>query len=87
MSPTGTAMPLPPGQLASYAQRARAGNYEYHLTPDIYVWFVGNQKIVIFDWDKPTGHVVKLTTEETMYEKKTLARAMERQAQKKETSA
>jgi hypothetical protein len=75
-------MLLPPKMCAQYAERARNNDFEFHLSPDIYVWFNGNQKVVVIGLDKPKGHIVQLTASLVEIEKKSLAASTRRQKER-----
>jgi hypothetical protein len=76
-------MLLPPGMLKQYADRARKGDYQYHLKPDIYVWFVGFQAITVFiNGDAQSGHVTKRTASQLEADKLSMAAAVRRQAER-----
>lgn len=82
MPSINTAMKLPPKMCAQYTERARNNDYEFHLKPDIYVWFNGNQKVVVIGLKNSSGHVVKLTTAEVEHEKLALTASMRRQKER-----
>lgn len=65
-------MPLAPKMTLQYAERARNGDWQYHLGSGIYCWFVGNQKVTIIDLNNPTGNIQKMTAREIEAEKTSL---------------
>lgn len=78
---------LSPGMLKHYADRARKGDYEYHLKPDLYVWFEGFEVVkVSVTGDKTSGHVIKLTALQLEAEKRSMAAAVRRQAERRRTA-
>jgi hypothetical protein len=65
---------LPPKMTQEYASRAALGDYQYHLGSDVYVWFVGNQKVCVIGLVNPTGHIEKMTSRRVEQEKASLAK-------------
>lgn len=65
-----TVQTLPPKMTELFAKRAREGDYEFKLDSNLFVWFRGNNEVVLFGPDAPTGHVSKLTTRELEQKKK-----------------
>jgi hypothetical protein len=72
---------LPPGELAKYAAKARNGEYQFFIKPDIYIWFNGNIAVTCFITDGyARGHLTKRTSQQVEQDKKSLAAAMAKQA-------
>lgn len=80
---TNRSMLLPPKMTKTFADRARNGDFEYHIGAGIYIWFQGNQKITLIGLDASTGTITKLTSAEVEQDKKSFAASMRPVAQKK----
>jgi hypothetical protein len=75
---------LLPSMLKQYADRARKGDYEFHLKPGIYIWLVGSQTVTVFiNGNSASGHVVMRTPLQHEAERLSLAAAMRCQAERR----
>lgn len=56
--------PLAPKMALQFAERARRGEADNEVGSNIYEFFQGNQVVCVIGLDRPTGHILKVTTSE-----------------------